>query len=301
MFEVRVFGATALWAVKPSFLPVSSQASFDPTVHKIAFHIGSITVHWYGVLVAVGFLAGLWTASRRARRLGIAPEAVLDVGVWLIAGTIIGARALYVISYWDRLMETPTFPAHPWTEVFMVQKGGLVFYGGLIGASLATLIYVWKNKLPLWSFADTLAPSIALGYIPGRLGCLMNGCCFGRPTEMFWGIQFPSGHETHPHIVHPTQVYDALLNLALYLFLAWLYRRRQFSGQVFASYLMCYAVTRSVVEVFRGDYGERYLGGLATPAHLVSVLTLTVGAILYWKLSSRPIVPASRNEHSPRP
>jgi prolipoprotein diacylglyceryltransferase len=110
-------------------------------------------------------------------------------------------------------------------------------------ASLATILYVWKNKLPLWKFSDTLAPSIALGYVPGRLGCLMNGCCYGKPTGLPWALHFPPGHETNGVGVHPTQIYDALLNFGLYLGLAWLFRRKKFDGQVFAAYLLCYAVT----------------------------------------------------------
>jgi phosphatidylglycerol:prolipoprotein diacylglycerol transferase len=259
-------------------------------VQKIAFHIGSLSIHWYGLLLAVGFIVGLWTASRRAMRDRIPPEKVFDSGIWLIIGAIVGARMLYVISYWDRLVQEPLFPKAPWTEVFMVQRGGLVFYGGLIGATVAGLIYVWKNKLPLWKFADALAPSIALGYVPGRLGCLMNGCCYGRETSMPWAIHFPLDHETRGVGVHPTQIYDALLNLALYFALAWLHRRKKFDGQIFASYLICYSITRSVVEAFRGDYPVRYLGGAVTPAQLVSMLILAAGAILYWKLSQQKAV-----------
>jgi phosphatidylglycerol:prolipoprotein diacylglycerol transferase len=102
-----------------------------------------------------------------------------------------------------------------------------------------------------------------------------------------WAIQFPQDHETFPRHLHPTQIYDALLSLGLYAGLAWLYRRKKFDGQVFALYLVCYAFTRSIVEVFRGDYPERYLGGIATPAHLVSVVIFAVGSVLYWKLSQR--------------
>jgi phosphatidylglycerol:prolipoprotein diacylglycerol transferase len=254
-------------------------------VQKIAFHIGSLSIHWYGLLLALGFVVGLWTASRRAMRDRISPEKVFDSGLWLILGAIVGARLLYAISYWDRLVSDPLFPNAPWTEVFMVQRGGLVFYGGLIGATAAGLVYIWKNKLPLWKFADALAPSIALGYVPGRLGCLMNGCCYGRETAMPWAIHFPLDHETKGIGVHPTQIYDALLNLALYFGLAWLHRRKKFDGQIFACYLICYAITRSLVETFRGDYPVRYLGGVATPAQLVSVIILAAGAVLYWKLS----------------
>ena len=161
-------------------------------------------------------------------------------------------------------------------------------YGGLIGGTLAGLLYVWKSKLPLWKFADALAPSIALGYVPGRLGCLMNGCCYGRATGAPWAIHFPDEHETHGLGVHPTQIYDSLLTLALYLGLAWLYRRKKFDGQVFASYFLCYAVTRSLVEAFRGDYPpQQYLGGMVTPAHLVSILIFAVCAGLYCTLSAR--------------
>jgi phosphatidylglycerol:prolipoprotein diacylglycerol transferase len=266
-------------------------------VHKIAFQIGSFSIHWYGVLLAIGFLAGLWTASRRAVRDGLPADKILDAGAWLILGAIIGARALYVVSYWDHLMESPLFPQAPWTEIFMVQRGGLVFYGGLIGAIGSGLLFAWKHHLPVWKFADVMAPSIALGYVPGRLGCLMNGCCYGRVTTVPWAIRFPPEHETQGEPVHPTQVYDALLNLGLYALLSWLYRHKKFDGQVFATYLVCYAVTRSVVEAFRGDYSVRYLSGVATPAHLVSVLILGAGLTLMWRLRRRSSGPmaAGRN------
>ena len=259
-------------------------------MQQIAIQVGSYSVHWYGVLLAIGFLLGLWTASRRATRDGLPPGKIFDAGTWLIVGAILGARLLYAVSYWDRLMQSPLYPSAPWTEIFMIQRGGLVFYGGLLGAILSGMIYVWKEKLPLWRFADVMAPSIALGYVPGRLGCLMNGCCYGHPTGLPWAIHFPADHETHGLGVHPSQIYDSVLNLCLYLGLAWLYRHKKFNGQVFAAYLIGYALTRSTVEFFRGDYPEasRYAGGLMTPAHLVSLFILAAGLMLLWKLP-RPL------------
>ena len=202
-------------------------------MHKVAFHIGPLTIHWYGILVALGFLFGLWTASRRGMRDKLSPDTVYDAGVWLLIGAIVGARALYVISYWRE-----DFAGKPFTEIFKVQQGGLVFYGGLIGASLALIVFVRLRKLPLWSFADALAPSIALGNVLGRLGCLMTGCCYGRACDLPWAIRFPADHATRGAPVHPTQLYDSLLNLVLYLSLASIYRRKEFDGQVFATYLM---------------------------------------------------------------
>jgi phosphatidylglycerol---prolipoprotein diacylglyceryl transferase len=251
-------------------------------VDPIAFKIGGLTIHWYGVLVALGFLIGLWLASRRGLRSGISPERIMDIGPWLIVGTIVGARTLHVISYWDE-----EFAGKPLREIFMVQKGGLVYYGGLIGATLGGIIYLLWKKLPLWKFADALTPSIAFGYVLGRIGCLMNGCCYGRPCDMPWAIRFPAEHATRGVPVHPTQIYDSLLSLLFWGLLEWLYRRKRFDGQIFATYLIGYAFLRSFVEFFRGDYTTHYLGGWATPAHLVSIVTLATGLILLWQLSRR--------------
>ena len=248
-------------------------------MHPIAFKLGPLTIHWYGVMVAIGFLAGLWTASRRSVREGIPGEKVIDLGPWLIVGALLGARTLYVISNWG-----DQFANQPFWEIFMIQHGGLVFYGGLAGASLACILFVRLKKLPLWKMADIMAPSIALGYVFGRIGCLLNGCCYGRACSLPWAIQFPANNPLHPPTtpVHPTEIYESLLNLVLYLGLAWLFRRKKFDGQVFGTYLVCYALLRSFVELFRGDYPpyQHYLGGWATPGHLASMAILAAGLIL---------------------
>jgi len=252
-------------------------------VHPIAFHLGPLTVHWFGICIALAFLAGLWTATRRAPRAGIPGEQIADLVVpWLLLGGILGARVLYIATYWRE-----SFAGQPWSELFMIQRGGLVYYGGLTGASLAVILFARWKRIPLWKLADVLTPSIALGSMFGRIGCLMNGCCFGRSCELPWAIRFPDDHSTQGLPVHPTQIYDALLNLTLYLGLAWLYRRRTFDGQVFAVYLLGYAVTRSIVEAFRGDYNDGHLHGGFTPAHLVSVASLAAGMVLFLVLRRR--------------
>ncbi len=248
-------------------------------VHKIAISVGPVALHWYGVLVAAGFLAGLWTASRRGVKDGFTPEMIMDLCPALLFGSIAGARFLYVISYWKE-----SFAGLPWWEVFMIQHGGLVFYGGLVGASISVILYSRYRRLPLWKLADVLAPSIALGHAFGRIGCLMNGCCYGAPASIPWAIHFPADHPTHGAGVHPTQIYESLLNIGLYAGLAWFYRRKHFDGQIFATYLVGYAMLRSGVEVFRGDYEIHYLGGWATPGQMVSIGILLVAAILFWRL-----------------
>lgn len=252
-------------------------------MHQVAFELGPLTVHWYGVFLAAGFFAGLWTASLRARRGGLSPDYVMDAGLWLILGSVVGARAFFVVSYWQ-----DSFAGQPWTEIFMIHHGGLVYYGGLIGAALAFVAYALLMKRPLWKLADVLAPSISLGYAIGRNGCLMNGCCYGLPTDVPWAIHFPPDHETKGLGVHPTQVYESLLALALYVALAWLYRRKRFDGQVFSTYLIGYAALRSFVEFFRGDYKVHFLGGWATQAHVVSLLCMGAGIMLYVVMARRP-------------
>jgi len=245
-------------------------------MHQVALTIGKLTVTWYGLLVVAGFVAGLWTASRRSLRKGISGEVVADLGVWLMVGAIVGSRLWHVVVYWEE-----DFAGKPWWEMFAIRHGGLVFYGGLVGASLATIFYARRHEVPLWKLADALAPSIALGHVFGRIGCLMNGCCFGLPAALPWAIHFPPEHFTRGAGVHPTQIYEAGANLALYAALAWLYRRKGFDGRVFASYLIAYGALRFLIEFFRGDYEVWYLGGWATAGHLVSLAVIGCGVGLY--------------------
>ncbi len=245
---------------------------------KIAFNLGGLAIYWYGILVAAGFLVGLWTASRRAPQAGLAPNAVADLGPWLVIGALVGARLWYVISYWEE-----DFAAKPLWEIFNFRAGGLVFYGGLVGAVLATLLYARGRAVPVVPLADALAPSIALGHALGRVGCLINGCCHGTPTTLPWAVHYPDNPLLGHAGVHPTQAYEAVLLMGLYAALATQFRRRQFPGQTFALYLLAYAVLRFVVEFWRGDYGDARVLGLK-PGQTFSLVVLAAGAALYARL-----------------
>jgi phosphatidylglycerol:prolipoprotein diacylglycerol transferase len=204
--------------------------------------------------------------------------------LWLMLGGIIGARFVYVTTYWKE-----EFAGQPVSEIFAIWHGGLVYYGSLIGATIASVIYIRWKKLPLWKTADVLAPSIALGNVFGRIGCLLNGCCYGRACNLPWAIHFPADNPLNPptYPVHPTEIYDALLNLIVYVFLAWLFRHKKFDGQIFATFLLCYAVTRSFVEYFRGDYTNLHYHLGLTPAQWISVPIFVTGLALASILSRR--------------
>lgn len=253
-------------------------------MHSEAFTILGITIYWYGILAAVGFMLAFGTASRRAPREGLSPEVVMNLAPWIILGAVIGARLLYVITFWKE-----EFANAPLVDVFKVRRSGLVYYGGLIGACLGTIIFAAKNRVPLWKLADVMAPSIALGHSIGRIGCLMTGCCFGSPSNAPWAICFPKDHWTKGVPVHPTQIYESILNFLLFLGLIWLWKRKRFDGQVFAAYLIAYAFLRAFVEIFRGDYAKPFLLGLATPGQTVSIGIMAVGLFLWFKLKSKPL------------
>lgn len=267
-----------------TFPSCRTPASVSPRVKPILFQFGNLSLHSFGVLVALGFLSGLWIASRNARRLGLSGDVVYDLAPWLVIGGLVGARLLYVISYWNQ-----DFAGQPFSEVFAIWKGGLVFYGGLIVATLAGLWRLYQLKLPVWTLADCLAPGVVVGHAFGRMGCLLNGCCFGRSTIAPWAIHFPADHVTHGAPVHPTQIYEAGLNLIFFALLMAILRRRSFPGQVFCIYLVGYAVLRSTVEAFRGDYESLIPGSTAflTPGQRTSVLILSGGIVLYLWLKAK--------------
>jgi len=254
-------------------------------MRPVLFQAGGFSLHTFGVLVALGFISGIWIASRCARRSGIAAEAIQELVIpWILLGGLVGARILYVVSYWDQ-----SFAGRPFAEVFQVWNGGLVFYGGLAGATLVALWRIRARGLPLWTTADCLAPGIALGHVFGRLGCFFNGCCHGRPSDAAWAMRFPKGVIPGDVPVHPAQLYEAGLNLALCGALAWLHGRRRFDGQVFSAYLVLYALIRVFTEWFRGDYGYRSnpLDGIFTPGTSASLAPLAAGIGLWLVLRSR--------------
>ncbi len=244
----------------------------------------TIPVASYGVMLAISFLMGIYIASRNWGRLGYNPEFVVNTSIWGMIFTLIGARLFYTIqNHYDYFSLT-----HPSRimNVFKVWEGGLVFYGGLIGGITGTVLYVWKKGEEVLDFLDTIAPSIALGHFFTRIGCFLNGCCYGRPTDLPWGIKFPPGSNPARHYsgpIHPTQLYESLAGLILFFLLYYMFKRRKFKGQIFFSYLLLYSGVRFTIEFFRGDairgiYGffstSQWIGLILFPVSLIVLIYL---------------------------
>jgi phosphatidylglycerol:prolipoprotein diacylglycerol transferase len=223
-------------------------------------HLGAFAIRTYGLMVVIGFLAAWRLASWRAKKEGLPGEIFLDFGVWGLIGGVIGARLFHFLQNYETYS---TF----W-DIFKIWQGGLVFYGGFLGGAVACIIFVTRRGLPLLKTLDVATPSVALGLSFSRIGCLLNGCCFGKPTNLVWGLSFPAGsfpYERYGALtLHPTQIYLSLNAFILCVILSLYFKYRKSSGEVLALSGMLYAPTRFVLEFFRGDH-ILLIRGLSVP------------------------------------
>jgi phosphatidylglycerol:prolipoprotein diacylglycerol transferase len=263
-------------------------------MHPILFEIGTFPVYTYGILLGAAYLAGLQFARARARTRGLDPDRILDLGIWIIVSALVGAKAMLVAVDFRSYRSAADF-------LSIVRSAG-VFYGGLVAAVLVAFWYLWRHRMPVWSVTDTFAPAIALGHAVGRMGCLLAGCCYGRPTSVAWAITFHNEYAAQnvgtplgiP--LHPTQLYDAGAELAiLVILLAFERRGRPFAGRTFWAYLLLYGVSRFVIEFYRGD--PRGMIGTLSTSQFVSVLLVPLSVVMLLALSRKasgaatPVVP----------
>jgi phosphatidylglycerol:prolipoprotein diacylglycerol transferase len=249
------------------------------------FEFGPFTIYTYGVLLAAAFLLGLKLATVRARHRGLDPGRILDLGIYIIVAAILGGKLLLLVT------DFSSFRANP-AEILSLARSGGVFYGGLLLAVAVSFWYMRRHRLPLWSTCDVFAPGIALGHAVGRLGCLMAGCCYGKPTSGWWGITFMDAF-TGDYVgtplgvpLHPTQLYEVGAELAILGFLLWLERRsRNFAGRTFWSYILLYGVSRYLIEFFRGD--PRGTVWIFSTSQFISVLLVPASVLMLAWLASR--------------
>ena len=261
-------------------------------MHQICFHIGSRPIYWYGVMVALGFLLATAHWSWLARRRGLPPGFGSNLAFFIMLSGILGARVAYVLA------NLSYFAQHP-LHVFRVDEGGLIFYGGFFGALAAVIVMARVQKIPVWTLGDLAITGVPIGHAAGRIGCFLNGCCFGLPTDCPLGVRFPAGSPPdlmHPGTtLHPVQLYETAGNLALYGLLLWFYLRGRRSGATVALYFILYPLLRFSMEFFRGD--ERLHGMGLTFAQLVSAILLVAGLIIMILRYDKP-EPSLEQTHS---
>ena len=244
-------------------------------MHPILIEFGFFKIFTYGLLVATGFLVAILLASSRAEKEGLDSQNVLDLCFYVMISALLGARLLYVIVEYRYFLDSPL-------EIFKFWKGGLVFYGGLILGVLISLWYLKRNQMPMWKTADLLAPSIALGQSIGRWGCFFAGCCYGKKTDVTWGIVFADPRSLAPLEIslHPTQVYLSLNAVFIFIFLMWLSKRKVFDGQILWSYGILYSIGRFLIEYFRGDDRGFPLEQVLSTSQFVGVFVFSFSAFM---------------------
>ncbi len=252
--------------------------------------LGPITIYTYGVLLAAAYLLGLKLAMVRAQARGLDSARILDLGIYIIISALIGAKLLLFITDFQTFKNDPR-------ELLTLARSGGVFYGGLILAVLVAIWYIRRVGLPLWTTCDVFAPGIALGHVIGRFGCFFAGCCYGRPTGKPWGITF-----TDPFAaanvgtplgipLHPTELYEAGAELLILGVLLLTERKgRPFAGRTFWLYLLLYAISRFVIEFYRGD--ERGTILMFSTSQFISVILAPLAIVMLVSLARRPPAPA---------
>jgi len=242
--------------------------------------------------MAIGFVVTIILLRRRSAYEQLDVNFVLNCCILCVFGTIVGGRAVFVLTTWEE-----RFAAN-WVDVFKVWEGGLVFYGGFFGSILFVSLYSLLKRQQILRLFDLFSPYVGLGLAIHRpLGCFMNGCCYGAPTSMPWGVHFPvEAFATKVYGVtqtlHPTQIYMGINGLFLFFLLRWYRQRKKRHGEVFALLLMVYAVDRFIIELFRGDDIRGFVGRFST-SQLIGLGTFLAGALifLYARKWGRPVQP----------
>lgn len=247
-------------------------------MHPILAEIGSFTIRWYGVMIATAVLVGLWLAGREGVRKGFTKEKIYDIAFYVIFAGIFGAR-IYFVLFSDLSYSL----AHP-LKILAFWEGGLAIHGAIIAGVIVAIWFTWKEKISFWRWVDTLAPSLILGQAIGRIGCFLNGDAHGIPTTLPWGLVYsadsPAGQMFPGQPLHPTQLYEMILNLLIFGVLWKLRKKNFFDGFIFLLYVVLYSSIRVFVENFRADK-LTYFGNISTAQTLgIAAIAVSIAIIL---------------------
>ncbi len=241
------------------------------------FTIGPLKITCFGVMAACGFLSAsiLLFVNRKSR--DISADAINDLTLYSIVAGILGARIFYVIQFWPEYRNN-------YFQIFRIDQGGLVFYGGFFAALATLYIYCKKKNISFLGVIDLVAPCLAIGHAFGRIGCFLNGCCYGRPTTLPWGVEFPQESfpfQAYPfEKLHPTQLYESAFNFLLAIALVIILRKSKTKGITAATYLITYGTGRFIIEMFRGD-NARFMN-LITISQFIGIILIAAGIYTFF-------------------
>jgi phosphatidylglycerol:prolipoprotein diacylglycerol transferase len=248
-------------------------------VDPVAFQLGPFAVRWYGIIFVTAILVAVWLTDRAARRQGLDPDFVPDLGIVVVSSGILGARLYEVfVLQWENL---DYYLSQPW-KIIATWEGGLAIHGGVLGALLAGGLYVWKRRQPFWQWADAVAPALILAQGIGRWGNFINQEAYGGPAPAWLVQRMPGwlreGMTIEGTVMHPTFLYESLWNVAMFGVLYVIQRRKPATGVVFSLYLVLYNVGRYLIESIRKD--STFIFGTFRVAQIMAVLQIAAGLLL---------------------
>lgn len=250
-------------------------------MYPILFKIGSFELFTYGLMMALGVLAGLIAVTLEAKRYGWNVDQMTRLVVWTFLMGLLGSRVVYVLT---RLNE----PNVDLIAVAFNLRAGFVYYGGLIASWLYLIWYVGRYHMPFWPIMDTFSYGICIGLAIGRIGCLLGGCCFGSPTDLPWGV-IMAKEEALGHL-HPVQLYEFIILIAMFIPL-WLRRsKKAYEGEITVWFVGLYAVARYILEIYRGDLIRGYvIDDWVTTSQFISLPMLLLAIYLHFHLRKKKI------------
>jgi len=242
-------------------------------MHPILFYGGSVVIRSWGVMVVIGIITAVFLSMQEAGKRGVDPENIIDLAIILVVSGVIGARVVYVLTNFNEYRNNISM-------AFSIRTGGLAWPGAFLFALIATIIFVRWRRISFWLIVDILSPYIALGYSIGRIGCFLNGCCFGKVTEKAWWSVYMLGAYRYP-----TQLYASLASFLIFLFLVTRTSWYELPGKRFLVYIILYAIYRFTVEFYR--YNSTYILGLSPAQWGMLGAIIVASIILYGKSLER--------------
>lgn len=224
-------------------------------MHSKLIQLGPLEIHSYGLMLAVSFLTGIYFSMYRAKKRGIDPNKIVDLSVIIVISAIAGARFLYVIFHLDEFRGHWLDTFNPFQSSGQIGIAGLTMLGGIVAAIVFGLLYLKLKKLPALKIADIVIPALGSGIFLTRIGCFLNGCCYGVPTNTPWGVIFPAdspaGYLFPNQPIHPTQLYSSFYGLLILVLLLFFERYKKFDGFLLYLFFIFYGVSRFIIDFFR--------------------------------------------------
>ncbi len=245
-------------------------------MHNDILSIGSITIHGYGLMIAIGFMVALLVGTYRAKKKGLDPEVVSSIAMLAIVCGFLGAKLLYVIVEFDDFLKSP---------MDVIGSEGFVVYGGIIAGALSAIIYCRIKKFSFMSYFDLMMPSVAIAQGFGRIGCFLAGCCYGMETQSMLGVIFPEGSLAPAGIkLLPTQLFSSAGDFLIAGILIWFSSKSRCKGDIGALYLLLYGIGRFAIEFLRND--ERGIVGMLSTSQFISIF-FVIGALILFLINHR--------------